>query len=179
MNFYLRLKQILLQYAPSSEMGRQLSWQSSRLLIYWSRVRVADDPPFPSIPQDGSLAQLVEQQTFNLLVPRSSRGRPTIFLKCQFQITILCIPPKGRQLSWQSSRLLIYWSRVRVADDPPFFLRASFFRQLKKKKPAGSDQDKPSPLLVLIRHSRNFAIAMLRSIILVLLDEVFDLKNFR
>ncbi|WP_213066199.1 hypothetical protein, partial [Acinetobacter sp. CFCC 11171] len=60
-----------------------------------------------------------------------------------------------------------------------FFLRASFFRQLKKKKPAGSDQDKPSPLLVLIRHSRNFAIAMLRSIILVLLDEVFDLKNFR
>ena len=28
----------------------------------------------------GSLAQLVEQRTFNPLVPRSNRGRPTIFL---------------------------------------------------------------------------------------------------
>ena len=30
--------------------------------------------------RDGSLAQLVEQRTFNPLVPRSNRGRPTTFL---------------------------------------------------------------------------------------------------
>ena len=29
--------------------------------------------------RDGSLAQLVEQRTFNPLVPRSNRGRPTIY----------------------------------------------------------------------------------------------------
>ncbi len=29
--------------------------------------------------RDGSLAQLVEQRTFNPLVPRSNRGRPTTF----------------------------------------------------------------------------------------------------
>ena len=31
----------------------------------------------------GPIAQLVEQLTFNQLVPRSSRGRPTIFRKAQ------------------------------------------------------------------------------------------------
>ena len=31
--------------------------------------------------RDGSLAQLVEQRTFNPLVPRSNRGRPPYFEK--------------------------------------------------------------------------------------------------
>src|SRR5690606_41690920 len=33
------------------------------------------------VPRDGSLAQSVEQRTFNPLVPRSNRGRPTIFYR--------------------------------------------------------------------------------------------------
>ena len=33
--------------------------------------------------RSGPIAQLVEQLTFNQLVPRSSRGRPTIFRKAQ------------------------------------------------------------------------------------------------
>ena len=35
------------------------------------------------IHSSGPIAQLVEQLTFNQLVPRSSRGRPTIFRKAQ------------------------------------------------------------------------------------------------
>ncbi len=34
--------------------------------------------------RDGSLAQLVEQWTFNPLVPRSSRGRPTTYFDTRY-----------------------------------------------------------------------------------------------
>ena len=39
----------------------------------------------------GSLAQLVEQRTFNPLVPRSSRGRPTKTKKPAFRDRLFCI----------------------------------------------------------------------------------------
>ena len=39
------------------------------------------------IHSSGLLAQLVEQLTFNQLVPRSSRGQPTIFRKPSYYLS--------------------------------------------------------------------------------------------
>jgi hypothetical protein len=41
--------------------------------------------------KNGPLAQLVEHRTFNPMVPRSSRGRPTIFI-----IGFICVTLRRR-----------------------------------------------------------------------------------
>ena len=118
--------------------------QSSGLLIHWSRVRSPHNPPLISCILSGSLAQLVEQRTLNPLVAGSNPSRPTMLWMLS-SVWLEHLPYKqrvigsspiastiikknpimGRQLSWQSSGLLIRWSRVRTPHDPPLWMLSS------------------------------------------------------